>query len=191
MIYFLRHKETGLIKIGTTKDLSARLAFLTIQHGALELLGLHDGYETEEQALHIKFCSLNQRGILFGREWFRADKPLLEYIRANTSLNIPLSLASRDRKIKVGMRVTQSPLANRSGFVNKLPELVSAYQLKHGVTIKELAKAIGIHHLTLSRYTKSQMGSVEFEAWQKLADFFQVDGGEIFDMLPDLEDEST
>jgi hypothetical protein len=40
MIYFLRHTETGLIKIGKTIGFSVRLSQLMAQHGDLELIGL-------------------------------------------------------------------------------------------------------------------------------------------------------
>lgn len=92
MIYFLRHAETGLIKIGRTKDKPTRLSTLMKEHGDLELVGLLPGYKSKEAELHQKFNHLNKRGILKGREWFVPDAELINYIEKKTSLNLPLPM---------------------------------------------------------------------------------------------------
>lgn len=89
MIYFLRHPETGLIKIGKTKNYHQRLSQLIAEHGDLELLGIMQGYTDKECELHEQFSSLNVRGDLKGVEWFESEQSLLGYIDDNSSMNIP------------------------------------------------------------------------------------------------------
>jgi hypothetical protein len=89
MIYFLRHTETGLIKIGRTVNYSLRLSQLIAQYGDLELVGLMEGYTEQEQYLHGKFCQL-KANTLGGREWFVPDDELIDYIENMASMNFPL-----------------------------------------------------------------------------------------------------
>jgi len=85
MIYFLRSPETGLIKIGTTRDYHTRLSHLIMEYGDLELLGLMDGSYEEETALHHQFAEVRQ-----GRsEWFEKCPELMAYIADGTHLNLP------------------------------------------------------------------------------------------------------
>lgn len=96
MIYFLQQKSSGLIKIGCTIQLNRRVYDLTMDAGELELLGLMDGNLKDEHALHRVFSHLNVRDVkgrfrtYMGDEWFNPGDDLLEYIKANTSLNFPL-----------------------------------------------------------------------------------------------------
>lgn len=97
MIYFLQHKETGLIKIGVTNKLKRRVSQLNKLYGDLELLGLMEGYEGHEGLVHRDFSDLNVRGQLSGDEWFRPEKRLLDYIKKQSSLNFPLPINHRSR----------------------------------------------------------------------------------------------
>ncbi len=80
MIYFLRGKTSGTIKIGTTVRLSQRIAGLTTEvKEAFEVLGICKGSFEEENALHRKFCKFRTRG----REWFSPDPSIFAYVAEN------------------------------------------------------------------------------------------------------------
>ena len=74
--------------------------------------------------------------------------------------------------------------------MNNLKSLIRAYQSKHknpdGTTITQvqIAEKAEVDPATLSRYANNQIGSVNLEIWQKLSDFFGVDGEEIFTVKP-------
>ena len=79
-------------------------------------------------------------------------------------------------------------------LVNKLPQLIEAYQEKtkdpkteRVITEAEIAKLAGIDKTTFSRYKNGLIGSVDLTIWQRLADFFGVDGSEIFNVSPKKE----
>lgn len=86
MIYFIQDTATHKIKIGVSQRPLDRMASLqTACVGKLVLLGVMDGAQTEEQALHQQFTQ--HRG-----EWFEPTEELLAYIRATaiTSFSPPL-----------------------------------------------------------------------------------------------------
>lgn len=79
-------------------------------------------------------------------------------------------------------------------LVNRLPQLIEAYQKKHlnpntkkPYTEAEIAALAGIDKTTFSRYKNSLIGSVDLKVWQRLANFFEVDGSQIFNVLPEKE----
>jgi Meiotically Up-regulated Gene 113 (MUG113) protein len=79
-IYFLRCG--GHIKIGVAKNVDARIGQL--QMGCplpLELIAAVPGKPMEEKKLHAKFRHLRSTG-----EWFRAEKPLLDFIAERTAM---------------------------------------------------------------------------------------------------------
>jgi hypothetical protein len=86
MIYFLRRAD-GAIKIGTTEKYYSRLPVLTKTYGHLELLGVMEGDREKEQEIHQQFAHarLNSKR---KTEWFQPCLELLDYIKANTSLNV-------------------------------------------------------------------------------------------------------
>lgn len=73
-VYFIRGGE--LIKVGTSKDVEARLASLrTGSPLPLELVYVMRGSRDLEQCLHGRFESLRSHG-----EWFHAREPLISFI---------------------------------------------------------------------------------------------------------------
>jgi transcriptional regulator with XRE-family HTH domain len=79
-------------------------------------------------------------------------------------------------------------------LVNRLPELIKQHQKKHKnpntkkpYTEAEIAALAGIDKTTFSRYKNGLIGSVDLTVWQRLADFFGVDGSEIFNVSPKKE----
>ncbi|MDE2104067.1 MAG: GIY-YIG nuclease family protein [Patescibacteria group bacterium] len=80
MIYFAQSPSTSLIKIGTSKQLSARLASLAASHGEpLVILGVATGSFPDERELHNKFVDIRVSG-----EWFYPLPHLLAFINQNT-----------------------------------------------------------------------------------------------------------
>ena len=79
--------------------------------------------------------------------------------------------------------------------MNKLPKLVEDYQTEHrertGQEIyqRDIAKMAGIDVSTFSRYVNGHVGSINLDIWQRLSDFFGVEGHEIFDLTPQGEKE--
>jgi hypothetical protein len=75
VIYFVR-ADHGIIKIGTTKNLSVRLFDLCAENRQyLGVLAVMDGERPEEQALHERFAHLRLHG-----EWFSPTQELLDFI---------------------------------------------------------------------------------------------------------------
>jgi hypothetical protein len=66
-IYFLQRAD-GLIKVGTTTNLKARLASLATSHGVLTLIRTINGGRLRERSLHQKFKHFHEYG-----EWFRPE----------------------------------------------------------------------------------------------------------------------
>lgn len=82
MIYFIREVGgLGLVKIGTTKQLTVRLKTLQRENGTpFEVLGVTVGALKEERALHKRFSHLQHQSRR-KREYFRADPELLLFIQ--------------------------------------------------------------------------------------------------------------
>jgi hypothetical protein len=74
VVYYVQRSD-GLIKIGTSRQLAARLITLKREHGELTLMAVHGGAHKEENAAHTQFRELRVEG-----EWFRAEVPLVEHI---------------------------------------------------------------------------------------------------------------
>lgn len=76
IVYFIRCNAGGLIKIGYTTDLPARVASLGHANAVgVSLLASADGGVVAESRLHTMFREYRVRG-----EWFRPSAPLLDFI---------------------------------------------------------------------------------------------------------------
>lgn len=85
VVYFVRSYITGLVKIGTTVNLAARVVRLRNNHpGRLEILGVMDGGRDLERSLHHLFHGSRVDG-----EWFVETPSLVDFIRANASQQHP------------------------------------------------------------------------------------------------------
>ena len=79
MIYFIRGKESGNIKIGYSTNPKQRKANLqTANYEELEFIGLMDGTIKDESKLKKIFLEFNIRG-----EWYRPVTEILNYIEQN------------------------------------------------------------------------------------------------------------
>lgn len=77
MIYFLRGKDTGRIKIGYTESVNKRWEQLEVGAEEYELLLVLSGDKKQEKALHKRFNHLRFKG-----EWFEPDQELLDFIES-------------------------------------------------------------------------------------------------------------
>ena len=162
MIYFLRHPETGLIKIGKTKDKNMRLSQLQAQYGDLELLGLMAGYTDMERELHMQFSHLNDRDVLGGREWFRPDSELTRFINKETSLNLPLPIFEDARFASNHRSAIVWKARDTNGFrvENRVTEVIAEIISKLDITQKDMASRLGIDESQLSRMMRMQPSSL-------------------------------
>lgn len=75
-IYFLRCRSTGLLKIGFSENVTARLASIRRQSSTeIDTLLIVDGGETEEAELHQRFASSRHHN-----EWFTETPSLMAEI---------------------------------------------------------------------------------------------------------------
>ena len=77
LVYYVQRTSDGIIKIGTSRGIVARMAALRRVYGPLRLLATHGGTHIEEHAIHDRFDAL----LAEGTEWFLPALPLLEHIR--------------------------------------------------------------------------------------------------------------
>jgi len=88
VIYFLKHPQTGRVKIGQTANYHQRLSSLIVEHGDLELIGIMEGNRDDEQNLHKRFSHLRAKDMP-GREWFCLTGELSSYIYQNARFEAP------------------------------------------------------------------------------------------------------
>ena len=97
MIYFIRGKKSGNIKIGYSKNPTQRKSNLqTAHYEELEFVGIIDGSFKDEAKLHKKFLKSNIRG-----EWFRPSPEVLAFIGQyqKPSKNVVSSLENGEHRI--------------------------------------------------------------------------------------------
>jgi hypothetical protein len=75
--YFMAAVDAGLIKIGRTRSMKKRMLTLSSQSPVPLKLVASVAYDANfEKRLHFYFKDLRSHG-----EWFKADEPLLEFLR--------------------------------------------------------------------------------------------------------------
>lgn len=80
-VYFIQGRVTGLIKIGFSRDVASRLeALRSASPDALDVLGVVDGGQALERALHARFREFTEHG-----EWFRPSPDLLLLARTGSA----------------------------------------------------------------------------------------------------------
>jgi hypothetical protein len=76
LVYYVQRTSDGIVKIGTSRGIVARMTALRRIYGPLRLLATHGGTHIEEHAIHDRFDAL----LAEGTEWFLPGLPLLEHI---------------------------------------------------------------------------------------------------------------
>jgi mRNA-degrading endonuclease HigB of HigAB toxin-antitoxin module len=97
MIYFIRGKQSGNIKIGYSIHPSQRKANLqTAHYEDLEFVGIMDGSFEDESKLKERFVKFNIRG-----EWYRPVKEILDFIEQHKlpNKNIVTELGNEEYRI--------------------------------------------------------------------------------------------
>jgi hypothetical protein len=98
MLYFIRGKESGNIKIGFSTNPDKRKSNLqTAHYEELEFIGIMSGTLEDEARIHEMFAEFNIRG-----EWFKATPKILEYVEKNANKpekNIVTSLGDNEYRI--------------------------------------------------------------------------------------------
>lgn len=74
-IYFVRRKD-GLVKIGFSARVAARIRHLSREHGPLDIIHMVDGDRAREKAIHRRFDACREFG-----EWFRLGPQQIAEIR--------------------------------------------------------------------------------------------------------------
>jgi len=78
LIYFVQGQRSGLIKIGYSTSIKARLRTLrTASPEPLEVLAIVEGTKDDERALHERFRFARSHG-----EWFHPRRRLLEHVES-------------------------------------------------------------------------------------------------------------
>lgn len=98
MIYFIRGKESGNIKIGFSINPEKRKSNLqTAHYEELEFIGIMNGSLEDESKIKEFFSEFKIRG-----EWYRPVKEVLDYVKENANKpkkNIVSSLGSNEYRI--------------------------------------------------------------------------------------------
>jgi hypothetical protein len=76
----------------------------------------------------------------------------------------------RVNRLKALIREKQAQHKEQTG--KKLPQHIIAYEL-------------GLDPSSLSEYINNRFASVSWDVWQRMVNYFGVEGHEIFDMTPD------
>jgi hypothetical protein len=118
LIYFLRSRREGLIKIGRTNYFRSRYGQLCFEHKEpLEILGVVSEDDWEEKGLHRIFHSIRVKG-----EWFQDDARLRRFISDHATLefeaidsprndvNVPIDrmIAHQARKVAESRKIRLS-----------------------------------------------------------------------------------
>lgn len=166
MIYFLRSLETGLVKIGTTKNYHARLTALQAEHGELQLLGVTEGSYFEERDLHQRFAEYRADHVS-GREWFYPGLDLILFIVDNANPNEP-------KLPDVYNPGYTTRIVNRIGIVIREYQAEKERVTGQRITQAQIATEAGIDPATLSRYANDLTNSYRRDVLDKLGRFFNV-----------------
>lgn len=103
-VYFIRHIETGYIKIGASDNFQKRIWTIVLHHGAVEVLGVMTGGLDTEKQLHSGFAD-DRAKMLGEREWYHPNDDLHFYIQMNVDVEVPEAFAAAARNyVKVPRR---------------------------------------------------------------------------------------
>ncbi|SJM72683.1 helix-turn-helix domain-containing protein [Psychrobacter piechaudii] len=72
-------------------------------------------------------------------------------------------------------------------IVNHLPTLLAERRLK----VADAVRATGISKTTLHKIYNDQSSRIDFDTIDKLCEFLEVEVGDIFEYVPDAEDQGS
>lgn len=125
MIYFIRDKLTGLVKIGYSTEPWRRLNKIQADcPGELEMIALVAGTLATEQALHEAF-----RGSRFRGEWFTFDGVVEAYVSDALAPKKPSRESNRQRAIAALSCATGVPQSTVVGWI-KRDRIPAGYWIK-------------------------------------------------------------
>lgn len=134
MIYFIRQMSTGLIKIGTTKNMHERVQQLRPFYGDLEIIAVMDGDRPVEKKLHRKFAKFREH-----HEFFRPSDELLDFIEKEGRIwdkdAEPQEFARIDIRSTLSWKMRAQETARREGqsFSELIRKVFDAYMDRQGI----------------------------------------------------------
>jgi len=177
MIYFVRSRNTGHVKIGYTANIQQRLVELTSKYGKIDLLGVITGGRAFENALHRAFAEY--RVVELGREWFRYNPSLRKYIT---------TYATRPDAVRpMHPRPLTRPIY-RSGVNCHLYELILKKRQQAGCEEYDLTALSADTHIpvgVLERMMRNQARTFKDAHCDTLLKFFRCDVGDLLTYMPD------
>lgn len=180
MIYFVKHVESGHIKIGTSRNYRARFNSLTAQYGIIHEIGVMPGHRKEEQRLHTKYKKLAVEDGK-GREWFYPTSDLIDFILSNTVSSTYFDADKDDMRLYQGV------------VVNHLLDLMTAKQLREGrfITIDVVANESGVSRPTVASWLKNtRQVRYDFSIIEKFCNYFKCDVGDLL-TLDEIDEEEV
>jgi transcriptional regulator with XRE-family HTH domain len=86
-----------------------------------------------------------------------------------------------------GKKGCKVPKTNR--LKTLIREKQAEYKKQHGKHLPQhiIAAELGVDPATLSEYMNNKIASVNWDIWQRIANYFGIPGYEIFNVMPDDE----
>lgn len=180
MIYFIRHVETGLIKIGYTGNLHKRFTSLRLDYGDIEPLGYIDGSRKDESILHKWFNGDNKTDILPGREWFIASTDLMRFIDENA-----LECGINVQDLNTEFKPDDPP--DHVSIINRLYKLMKEKESETGemVSVMDICRATGISKATIYKWIHNRVSRFDSEVIINLCQYFKKDVGDLLTIVED------
>jgi hypothetical protein len=153
VIYFIRRKSDGAIKIGTTICLGDRLATIRREIGeSVEMLGIVSGGRVREKILHWCFSSTR---LSPSEEWFEASTELFDMIKQYTEMPTEEMLKTTPKPYR--KKQTKQPEQKNQVVLPRL-EIVFNFAYLHnlilsrGFNVSQFAAVSGICQPQLSYF---------------------------------------
>jgi len=159
-IYFIQAHGDGPIKIGVTGDNPTR-RMVKIQSDCpwpVKLIGAIRGGVSQEKQIHLLLSRFRTQG-----EWFEAH---------------PIVLAAIQEALRVGQRMPCRPRASKEP---KHDHVICRYRSKTGLTLKDVARSVGVTHASLSRIESGRA----MPSWSLACRLAKATGIHVRDLRPE------
>ncbi len=139
MIYFVRAKDSGHVKIGYSATPHSRFSKMRSDSASeLEVVVVIEGDLTDETALHKRFAELRERG-----EWFRDDGSLTAHMDRLIASGAQVPKPPRKRKQPTNGRPSNAQLIALGLSKSYASELVNGKKLPSLGTALKIQSAFG------------------------------------------------